>query len=172
MGSRRAKIHAHPHARAFRVCAWSAVWPHGCDAIVSRCATARSSASVLTGPSTSMCVRLDGGSRSPQRTRCKDGVGRGNVAAPDPKTFQTLPLGGCGSVSERGGHSGTEGAWPRSERPQAGLDGAAARPSLASATRVCLCARRKAASVGEACEAKPGARHASWRRSRLSTSLA
>ena len=76
MGSRRAKIHAHPHARAFRVCAWSAVWPHGCDAIVSRCATARSSASVLTGPSTSMCVRLDGGSRSPQRTRCKDGVGR------------------------------------------------------------------------------------------------
>ena len=29
--------------------------------------------------------------------------------------------------------------------------------------RVCSCARRRAASVGEACEAKPGARHAELR---------
>ena len=35
------------------------------------------------------------------------------------------------------------------------------RACRACCARVCSCARRRAASVGEACEAKPGARHAS-----------
>ena len=43
------------------------------------------------------------------------------------------------------------------------------RACRACCARVCSCARRRAASVGEACEAKPGARHASWRRLEFST---
>ena len=43
------------------------------------------------------------------------------------------------------------------------------RACRACCARVCSCAKRRAASVGEACEAKPGARHAYWRRLEFST---